>query len=83
VFPKVQIEYFYYNGANWILEKEFIGGTNDSNYSTYTDNIENKFYQHNFTIPYTLYPYAKPYEDETLLLRKAGATDTNQNPNSG
>jgi hypothetical protein len=63
VYPKVQIEYYYYNGANWVLEKEVVGGNDPSNYSTYTDEIGNKFYQHNFIVPYTLYTYKKPYYD--------------------
>jgi len=67
VYPKVQIEYYYYNGRNWILEKEVVGGDDPSNYSTYTDEIGNKFYQHNFILPYTLYNYASTYEDGKLL----------------
>jgi len=68
VYPKIEIEYFYYNGENWVLERETIGGSKASNYSTYTDTIGNKFYQHNFEIPYILYPYMKPYENGKLLI---------------
>jgi hypothetical protein len=67
VYPTIEIEYFYYNGANWVLETETIGGTSAAFYSTYTDPIDNKFYQNNFILPYILYPYVTPYETGDLL----------------
>jgi hypothetical protein len=71
-YPTIDIEYYYYNGANWVLETETIGGTDSSQYSTYTDTLGNKFYTHNFILPYILYPYMMPYEDGKLLI---GNTD--------
>ena len=68
VYPTITIEYFYYNGGNWVLETEEIGGTDSSFYSVYKDGYGNKFRQHNFQLPYILYPYYKPYEDGKLLI---------------
>lgn len=68
VYPTITIEYFYYDGGNWVLEKEEVGGTDSSYYSRYTDGYGNKFYQHNFQLPYILYPYYNPYEDGKLLI---------------
>jgi hypothetical protein len=70
VYPTITIEYFYYNGAEWILEKEVVGGTDKSYYSTYKDNYGNKFYQHTFQLPYILYPYYAPYSDGLLTSSK-------------
>jgi hypothetical protein len=74
VYPKLDIEYYYFNGGKWVLETESVGGTDASNYSTYTDSIGNKFYQHNFVLPFILYPYFSPYEDGELLVGKPSDT---------
>jgi hypothetical protein len=69
IYPKVEIEYFYYNGEKWILDTESVGGSDESNYSTYTDPIGNKFYQHNFMVPYILYNYLQPYENGIFCVK--------------
>jgi hypothetical protein len=76
VYPTITIEYFYYNGGNWVLEKEDVGGTDSSYYSIYTDGYGNKFRQHNFQLPYILYPYYKPYEDGKLLINPSNINVT-------
>jgi hypothetical protein len=66
VYQTITIEYFYYNGAEWTLEKEVVGGTDKSYYSTYRDNYGNAFYLNGFQLPYILYPYYEPYSDGLL-----------------
>jgi len=74
VYPQLIIEYYYFDGGKWVLETESVGGTDASNYSTYTDSYGNKFYQNNFVLPYILYPYFSTYEDGQLLV--LGATNS-------
>jgi hypothetical protein len=65
-YPKLEIEYYYYNGQTWVLDTETVGGTDASNFTKYTDPIGIKFYQNKFTLPYILYPYMKPYQSGIL-----------------
>lgn len=51
--------YYYYDGSNWILTSEVIGGNDDSWFTVYTDNFGNKFYQHKFEFPNILLDYVE------------------------
>ena len=57
----VIIEYYYYDGLNWIFETEEIGGNSKEWYTTYVDNLGNKFLQNRFELPLFLVPYTKSY----------------------
>jgi hypothetical protein len=59
LFPDVTLTYYYYNGSNWVLETETIGGNDESWYVIYTDNYGNRFYQHKFEFPFILLDYVK------------------------
>lgn len=59
LFPDVTFTYYYYNGSNWVLETETIGGNDESWYVIYTDNYGNRFYQHKFEFPFILLDYVK------------------------
>ena len=52
-YPLLTIEYYYFNGANWILETEIIGGNTLDWYNTYTDSI-GIYKQHKFEFPYNI-----------------------------
>lgn len=60
-FGKLIIEYFYFNGVDWILEEETIGGNDSDWYNTYIDIFGNKYYEHKFVYPYILLPYLSNY----------------------
>ena len=50
-YGKIIIEYYYYDGKNWQLEEEKIGGTSKEWYNTYIDSNGTTFYQHKFEFP--------------------------------
>jgi hypothetical protein len=58
-YPQLTLTYYYYDGSNWILTSEVIGGNDDSWYTIYTDNYGNKFYQHKFEFPTILLDYVE------------------------
>ena len=58
-YPQLTLTYYYYDGSNWILDTEVIGGNDDSWFTVYTDNYGNKFYQHKFEFPYILLDYVQ------------------------
>ena len=51
----VIIEYYYYDGLNWIFETEEIGGNSKEWYTTYVDNLGNKFLQNRLSCHYSSY----------------------------
>jgi hypothetical protein len=56
-YSKITFEYFYFNGKEWILDTEVIGGNDESWFNTYTDDYGHKFLQHKFELPSILLPY--------------------------
>ncbi len=58
-YPHITFTYYYYDGSNWILESEIIGGNDESWFTVYTDNYGNKFYQHKLEFPYILLDYVQ------------------------
>ena len=58
-YPHIIFTYYYYDGSNWILDTEIIGGNDDSWFTVYTDNYGNKFYQHKFEFPAILLDYSE------------------------
>jgi hypothetical protein len=60
-FGPIRILYYYYNGTEWIQDSEQIGGNTSDWYTTYTDNADNKYYQHLFEFPQILIPYIHDY----------------------
>lgn len=52
-YPLLTIEFYYFNGANWILDTEIIGGNTLDFYNTYTDSA-GIYKQHKFEFPYTI-----------------------------
>jgi hypothetical protein len=61
VYGDIKINYFYYNGIEWLEDVEIIGGSGIENYTTYTDNLGYKFFQHTIEEPYILIPYLGSY----------------------
>ena len=60
-YGKIIIEYYYYDGKNWQLEEEKIGGTTKEWYNTYLDSNGNKYYQHKFEFPTILTSYQESF----------------------
>jgi hypothetical protein len=61
LYGDVVIEYFYYNGKNWILDSETVGGNAASDYNVYKDNLGYLYHQHKFEFPFVLIPYQDVY----------------------
>ena len=60
-YPIVEFEYYYYNGNEWLLDKEKVGGNTSDWYNITTDPLGNKFYEHKFDVPSVLIPYIDVY----------------------
>ena len=65
-YSSINIEYYYYNGSNWILTEEIVGGNTDDWYYNTTDEIGNNFTQHRFEFPQILKPYIGQYWNTNL-----------------
>ena len=75
----VIIEYYYYDGLNWIFETEEIGGNSKEWYTTYIDNLGNKFLQNRFELPLFLVPYTKSYVNSLSKNTEQWAVNKNDN----
>jgi hypothetical protein len=60
-FMPIIIEYFYYDGKNWLSDTEIVGSDDSDWYVDYTDNIGNIYHQHKFEYPLILLPYFYDY----------------------
>ena len=71
-YSTIELEYYYYNGKNWILDKEEIGGNDDSWFNIYSDEYGHLFKQHKWEFPAIVLPYL------TSFTKSAGYTDATQ-----
>ena len=62
-YPNMTIEFYYYNGKEWILTSDIVGGNLPENYNTYKDPLGYEYYQHQLEFPFILIPYLNPYMD--------------------
>lgn len=53
-YPQLQINYFWFNGRDWVEDIEYVGGNDPSWYYTYTNTSGEKVTQHRFILPYFL-----------------------------
>ena len=74
-YGDVVIEYYYYNGKNWILNSETIGGNNASDYNEYADKLGYVYHQHKFEFPFVLIPYQDVYELGTMNVGTGGSVN--------
>ena len=63
-FGDIILEYYYYDGKDWILDTEIISGNGPDKYEVYTDNLGYKYLQHQLELPFILIPYLDTYESE-------------------
>jgi hypothetical protein len=63
-YDKITFEYFYFNGQEWILDTEIIGGSDDSWFNEYTDSYGHLFLQHKFDYPAILIPYLDSFNSD-------------------
>ena len=56
-YNTIVIEYYYFNGNEWLLTRETIGGSDSSWFNEYSDSYGNLFLQHKFDYPAILIPY--------------------------
>jgi len=59
------LEYYYFNGLEWVLDTEIISGNKIDKYNEYTDNLGYKYLQHNLELPFILIPYLKFFFNNT------------------
>jgi hypothetical protein len=64
IYATIDIEYYYYNGLQWILDTDTIGGNTDDWYYQTSDSMGNLFYQHKFDFPAILIPYISYYHKQ-------------------
>ena len=60
-YSNIIFEFYYYNGQNWVLDTEEIGGNDSSWYNEYRDSFGHIFLQHKFDYPNILIPYLKSF----------------------
>lgn len=70
LYGSIDIEYYYYNSTEWILEREKIGGNSIDWFNTYKDKLGYTYFQHKFEYPYILLPYLDIYEDRDSTVSK-------------
>jgi hypothetical protein len=70
IYPSITMEYYYYDGSIWTLTKEIINYNSsdnslysNTNYNTYIDIFNEKYYQHQLEFPSILVPFLHPYLD--------------------
>jgi len=56
-YSNIKFEYYYYNGQNWILNEEVIGGNDESWFNIYNDEYGHIFKQHKWELPAIILPY--------------------------
>jgi len=57
LYTDIEIEYYYYNGVEWILDTEIISGNGPEKYNVYSDKLGYKYIQHVLELPVVLLPY--------------------------
>ena len=79
-FGDITLEYYYFDGIQWIQDTEIISGNNPSNYNVYTDKVTglNSYYQHKLEVPITLTSYEKSYAYSPSALVFSGNAGNNQ-----
>jgi hypothetical protein len=61
LYNDIEIEYYYYNGVEWILDVETISGNGPEKYSIHSDKLGYKFIQHVLEFPVTLLAYIQNF----------------------
>jgi len=64
-YSNIIFEYYYYNGRNWVLDTEEIGGNDSEWFNEYEDSYGHKFLQHKFEYPNILTPYLYTFISNT------------------
>jgi len=64
IYNDITLEYYYFNGVEWILETEIISGNGPEKYNNYNLKISGLSYtQHTLEYPEFLFAYDKPYPE--------------------
>lgn len=79
-FGPVIIEYYYYDGKEWLLTTEQIGSNHNDWYVDYSDNIGNIYHQHKFEYPMILLPYFKNYSISNYSITTCTEPTVNAQP---
>jgi hypothetical protein len=69
-FGDITLEYYYFDGIQWIQDTEVISGNNPSDYNVYTDKVIglSSYYQHKLEVPITLTSYQDSYAYSPSML---------------
>ena len=67
IMGRINFEYYWFNGINWVLESEELNDDYSEEWFTvYKDSIGNKFYESKWSYPPILYSYDTIYVDRLL-----------------
>lgn len=66
-YNTITFEYYSYNGKEWILYEETIGGNTPEWYNIYDVFSDKKVFQHKWEYPLFLIPYLKPFSNGNEL----------------
>ena len=72
-YSKILFEFFYFNGKEWILDSEEVGGNDETWFNTYYDDYGHKFLQHKFEFPNILNAYVSTFAIDYENSAKNGA----------
>jgi len=61
LYTDIEIEYYYFNGVEWIQDIETISGNGPEKYNIYNDKLGYKFIQHVLEMPIILLPYIRNF----------------------
>jgi hypothetical protein len=61
IYGDITLEYYYFNGKEWLLDEETICGRSMEYYNEYNDNEGHLFLQNVLEFPNVLIPYIYPY----------------------
>ena len=81
IYSDITLEYYYFNGIEWILETEIISGNGPEKYNNYELKISGSSYtQHALEYPEFLFSYDKPYPEIEFLSGMSGMSGMNGMP---
>jgi hypothetical protein len=67
-FDGIVFEYYYYNGVNWDVDTETVGGNTSEWFNEYTDSYGHLFLQHKYEYPIILIPYLETFTKEAKII---------------
>ena len=61
IYGKIYIDFYYFNGQEWVFDTDEIYGDDEDSFTTYKDSLGNKFYHNKFDFPSIFLSYTESY----------------------